>query len=241
MVTIETDRIKMLEELIVSAAAGHEVHLNARTVCEITSLERDGRDYATDVLSVEYSGRVDDQPFYFKKNYSFTDDVPQDAFESLLVANSRLKVDFERLREAGIEVAAVFFTFQNCLMDLPAEVSLERPEMRLQGFINLARAGVPVSVDIALERPAMVSDHEGVRKKGFGCIATFTMTKGADKTTIKKLYGMGPYDDAKKEDQEDVVEVANKRLERDCERLRSAGMKVDKLSFWPLWEKVYYR
>lgn len=72
-------------------------------------------------------------------------------------------------------------------------------------------------------------------------MATFIFTKEADKTTIEKLYDIGSYDDAKKEDPVDIVEVANKRLERDCERLRSAGMTVAKLSFLHIWERVFSR
>ena len=43
-------------------------------------------------------------------------------------------------------------------------------------------------------------------------MATFNFTNGVDKTTIEKLYDIGSYDDVKKEDPIDIVEVANKRL-----------------------------
>jgi hypothetical protein len=233
--------IKMLEELMIKAGSGKRIDLHAKPVREIVQLERDGKYSETVILSIEYSGRVDDKAFKFKKSYSFADDAPQDALECLLIANSRLQVDLERLRKSGIQADAEFFNFRNCLMDLPDVVSMESPDMRLQGFINLARAGVPVSVDVTLERPPMVLTQEGVKKKGFGCIATFTFIKGSEKTTIEKLYDIGSYDDAQKEDPVDIVEVANRRLERDCERLRDAGMTVDKLSFLHIWERVYSR
>ena len=233
--------VKMLEELIIKAGSGKRIDLHAKPVREVVELERDGKYGETVILSIEYSGRVDDKPFKFNKSYSFADDVPQDTLECLLIANSRLQVDLERLKKSGIQVDAEFFNFQNCLMDLPEVVSMESPDTRLQGFINLARAGVPVSVDVSLQRPFMVLKREGIKKKGFGCIATFTFTKGSERTAIEKLYDIGSYDDAQKEDPVDIVEVANKRLERDCERLRNAGMTVEKLSFLHIWERVYSR
>jgi len=241
MTGIKADEVKMLEELIVNAALGNTIVLHAKPVREVVKLERNGKYCDTVILSIEYSGSVDDKPFKFKKSYSFADDACQDALECLLIANSRLQVDFERLKEAGIKVDAEFFNFKNCFMDLPADISMESPDMRLQGFINLSRAGVPVSVDVTLERPVIVLTQEDVKKKGFGCMATFSFTKGGDKTTIEKLYDIGSFDDAKKEDPVDIVEVANKRLERDCERMRSAGMTVDKLSFLHIWERVFSR
>ena len=57
-----------------------------------------------------------------------------------------------------------FFNLQNCFMDLPGDVSMESPDMRLQGFINFSRAGVPVSVDVTLERPVIVLTQEGIKK-----------------------------------------------------------------------------
>jgi hypothetical protein len=123
---------------------------------------------------------------------------------------------------------------------LPGDVPLTRQPSRLQDFIQLARAGIPVSVDISLKRPAIVLEQGGAKKKGFGCIATFDFTVRTSKTSVEKLYGLGSYDDAKG-DGVDIVEVANRRLDRDCERLRSSGMSVDKLSFLHIWEKVHDR
>lgn len=59
-------------------------------------------------------------------------------------------------------------------------------------------------------------------------------------TRVDKPYGLGSQDDAK-EDGADRVEVATRRLDRDCERLRNAGMQVDKLSFLHIWERVFDR
>jgi hypothetical protein len=56
------------------------------------------------------------------------------------------------------------------------------------------------------------------------------LRRDGKKTTIEKIYASGSSDDTKKY-QNELKEVANKRLERDCERLRRAGIKVDKLAF----------
>jgi hypothetical protein len=69
-----------------------------------------------------------------------------------------------------------------------------------------------------------------VEKKGFGCTAVFVFTTGDEKTTIEKLYALGSDEDSEKY-REETKRVANKRLERDCERLRRAGLKVQEIGF----------
>jgi hypothetical protein len=93
-----------LEELFVHATFGKKVDLRVAPVPEIVRVERDGRYIKTIILSVEYSGSIDDKPFTFNKYYSMTDDVPDNALRRILMANKRLKNDFEKLKEAGIEM-----------------------------------------------------------------------------------------------------------------------------------------
>ncbi|SPD75255.1 hypothetical protein PITCH_A50057 [uncultured Desulfobacterium sp.] len=236
--TSKSDRINMLEELIVYAGKGKNISLHAKPVREAVLLEREGREIKTVILSMEYSGFADDKPFRFKKNYSFVDDLPQYSLDCLMVANNRLQMDVERLKDVGITADFEFFNFKNCMLGIPEDISAKSPVLRLQDFVQLSRAGVGVSVDLSLSRPSIELEQEGAKKKGFGCIGTFTFTTGKEKTTIEKLYGIGGYDDAKADD-ESVVDVANRRLERDCQRLRSAGITVERPLFLPIWERVF--
>ncbi|MFH1479689.1 MAG: hypothetical protein ABIG67_00340, partial [Pseudomonadota bacterium] len=103
MSNMESKEIKMLEELIEKAASGKEVDLKSEPDREIVKLIREGREVDTVILSMQYSGTVDGKAFQFKKNYSFAEDVTQYALESLLIANNRLQVDYDRLKEAGIQ------------------------------------------------------------------------------------------------------------------------------------------
>ena len=182
------------------------------------------------ILSMEYSGTVDGKPFAFRKDYSFADDDAQYALDALLIANNRLQVDYDRLKEAGIAIEHELFTFQNSFIGLNGDASVKSPAMRLQNFIHFAQTGIPISVDVQLKRPSIIVKQEDGERKGFGLVAAFTFSTGWEKTTIEKLYGTGSYDDPKKY-LEELKKVANKRLERDCERLRRAGIKMDQIAF----------
>lgn len=241
MAEIISDKIKMLEELIVYAAWGKKITVQAKPMREIVEVELDAGKFDMVILFMEYTGTVDNEPFQIIKHYSFTDEAPQDALESLLVANNRLQYDYERLQKAGIQIDPVFFTFVENFMDLTMQVPMEISTMRLQHFIDLNRAGIPVSVDVKLQRPTIFIKQEGKKIKGFGCLARFDFDTGMRKTKVEKLYGIGPYDDARKKIPVDVVEVANKRLERDCHRLKQAGISIEIPSFWYIWEKVFNR
>ena len=225
-----TSKINMLEALIEEAASGKKVDLVGKPARKVVRFEREGRQVDTVILSMEYSGAVDGKPFAFKKDYSFADDEAQYALDCLLIANNRLQMDYDRLKDAGIAIEHDLFTFQNSFIGLNGDASVKSPAMRLQNFIHFAQTGIPISVDVQLKRPSIIVKQEDGERKGFGLVAAFTFSTGWEKTTIEKLYGTGSYDDPKKY-LEELKKVANKRLERDCERLRRAGIKVDQIAF----------
>jgi hypothetical protein len=230
MVTTNTQSVNMLAVLISDAVSGKKVTLKTKFLSEIIAIDRNGRPVDTNVLSVEYSGRVDGKPFKIKKNYLFAEDSVRHPLECILIANNRLQLDYNRLKKAGIAVKEDFFTLENSFGHLPGDSPIKRPALRLQDFIQLCRAGEPVSVELKLKFPDLTLKQDGLEKKGFACVSEFTFDTKEGRTTIEKLYGFGSYDDSKGY-QTEVKAVATKRLERDCERLRRAGIKVNKLRF----------
>ncbi len=228
MVTKKFGEIAMLAELIDHAALGKKVDLKAKPVRDVIKLEQEGKIVDSVILSMEYSGTVDGEPFLFKKEYSHAHDETEYALGCLLIANNRLQIDYDRLKNGGIDAKPEFFTYQNTFLGLSGVASVKRPALRLQDFIHLAHAGIPVSVNVNID---IVTKEEGGEKKGFVYMATFVFTTEEGKTAIEKLYDQSLYDDTE-ERKARTREIATKRLERDCERLRSAGIKnVDTLTF----------
>jgi hypothetical protein len=225
-----SEEVKMLEALIDAAASGKKVEIEGKPDRKVVRLEREGRQVDSVILSMAYSGTVDGKPFAFKKDYSFADDDAQYALDCLLSANNRLQVDYDRLMEAGIQIEHDLFTFQNSFIGLKGDASVRTPALRLQNFIHFAQTGIPITVAVSVRRPTIIVKQDGGERKGFGLVASFVFTTGWEKTTIEKIYATGSHDDTKKY-QEELKEVANRRLERDCERLRRAGIKVDPIAF----------
>lgn len=226
----KSEEVKMLETLIEGAASGKKIDLQGKPARKVVRFGREGLEVDTVILSIDYSGSVDGEPFNFKKDYSFVDDDAQYALDSLLIANNRLQMDYDRLKDAGIAVEHELFTFQNSFIGLTGDASVKSPALRLQNFIHFANTGIPISVDAELTRPSITVKQEDGERKGFGFVAKFVFSTGWETTTIEKIYGTGSYDDPKKY-RDELKEVATRRLERDCERLRRAGIKVDNLAF----------
>lgn len=222
----QSKEIIMLAELIDCAAAGKNVKLNTKPVRNDIQLERDGEKVEIIILSMEYTGTVDDKPFAFKKEYSHFYDLTEYCLDCLIVANNRLQIDYDRLEDGGVEVKKEFFTFQNIFLGLPGLASARRPALRLETLINLARAGIPVSVKVTLKRPDILVKEEDMEKRGFVHVAEFVFATEEGTTTIEKLYGQGSYDDTE-ERKARIIEVTSKRLARDFERLRRVGIKVE--------------
>ena len=225
-----SEEVKMLEALIDAAASGKKVEIEGKPDRKVVRLEQEGRQVDSVILSMAYSGTVDGKAFAFKKDYSFADDDAQYALDCLLIANNRLQVDYDRLKEAGIQIEHDLFTFQNSFIGLKGDASVKTPALRLQSFIHFAQTGIPITIAVSVKRPTIIVKQDGGERKGFGLVASFVFTTGWEKTTIEKIYATGSYDDTKKY-QEELKEVANRRLERDCERLRRAGIKVDPIAF----------
>ncbi|OGP52081.1 MAG: hypothetical protein A2Y79_12315 [Deltaproteobacteria bacterium RBG_13_43_22] len=230
MAGTQSQPVNMLAVLINDAVKGKKVTLRTKFIGEVLRVQREGRPTDAIILSVEYSGKDDGKPFKLKKNYLFADDSVQHPLECLLIANNRLKMDYHRLKKAGIPVKEDFFTFENSFKNLPEYISKKRTPLRLQDFIHLCRAGVPVSVQLILKFPDLTLKQDGIEKKGYACVAEFTFKTKDGGTRVEKLYGFGSHEDTKGY-QAELRTVATKRLERDCERLRRAGMKVEKLRF----------
>jgi hypothetical protein len=226
----KTQPLRMLADLTRDALAGKKIFVKTKFISEIITVKRNGKSVDTNELSVEYSGRDDGKPFKIKKNYLFSEDAVRNPMECLLIANNRLQLDYTRLKRAGINVKEEFFTFENAHINGPAEGSTKKVSYRLQDFILLSRAGVMVTVRITLNYPDLVLKQDGREKKGFACVAEYRFQTPEGKKTVEKLYGFGSYDDAKSY-QTEVKVVATKRLERDCDRLRRAGIRVEKMRF----------
>ena len=222
--------VKMLEVLLEAASSGKRVELQGKPDRKVVRFEREGRQVDTVILSMEYSGAVDGKPFAFKKDYSFAEDEAQYALDCLLIANNRLHMDYDRLKDAGVAIEHNLFTFENSFIGLNGDASVKSPALRLQNFIHFAHTGIPISVDVELKRQSIIVKQEDGEREGFALVAAFVFSTGWEKTTIEKIYGTGSYDDPKKY-QEELKGVVNKRLERDCERLRRAGIEVGQIAF----------
>ena len=70
MTTFKSDTINMLDVLIENAALGKRIDLHSKPVREVVQLERDGLEVNTVILSMRYSGKMDEEPFEFTKSYS---------------------------------------------------------------------------------------------------------------------------------------------------------------------------
>ncbi len=231
--------IIMLEELILYASYGKSIEIEANPHIEAAEIDFDDRRFDVSILLTEFSGLVDGNPFRFVKSYSFTDETQQEALDSIITANSRLQGDYDRLEKVGISIEKQFFSFVDNFMNITMlTFVMDIPKLRLQRFVDLSYAGISVPVHVELKRPGLLIKKEDEVKKGYGCLASFSSGAGNKTMTIDKLYGIGCYDDTKRKVPVDIIEAADKRLERDCERLRNAGLKIVAPSFWYVWKKA---
>jgi len=74
-----------------------------------------------------------------KRIYSFADDDAQYALDSLLIANNRLQMDYDRLKDAGIAVEHELFAFHNSFIGLTGDASVKKPRLETTKFHSLCQ------------------------------------------------------------------------------------------------------
>ena len=224
---------RMLYDLEKAAIQGKTVDLHMKSCREVVTMQVDGASQKIVALSMIYSGTVDETPFSFKKNYSFGADRTQqeNALKCLLIANTRLQVDLDRLEKAGIVPERRYFTLKECFLGEIPDHSLGSPFLRIENFIHLSRAKVPVSAQVILSCPPSMIQSQGQDKRAHCCLARFTFATGGDTANVAKLYCYGCEEEDETTCRANTNEVANARLERDVRRLRDAGIIVDEARF----------
>ncbi|MCG6908587.1 MAG: hypothetical protein LJE94_00520 [Deltaproteobacteria bacterium] len=230
--SISSSQPRRITDLTELAHKGARVE--CRPVFEILPVDFHHRDnqFMAYIFLARYVGSVDGEAFTFRKCYAkgCPHNLCMHVSQAVMIANRYLQRDYHRLKAAGIAVGDHLFTLESMVVKYDELQDGGGPIMTIHDYINLAREGNPVSVEVVLEQVSAVEHfaHEDNAQ---------TFLNGNFK--ISALGGTGSYQrcfscyptDSESEEKAHAIHVANARLQLLYEELDQAAIQHTRLFF----------
>ncbi len=201
---------------------------------EVLPVDFDHRDHPFQayIFLCRYEGRIDGQEYHFRKCYArgCPHNLCPHVAQAVMIANRYLMRDLRRLRESGIEVADKMFTLEDMVVKFENLQEDEGPLMTIHDYINVAREGNDVSVEVSLESVPAVEHFAHEKNKQTFLNADFAVTTLGRTGHYQRCLGCYPTEQEAEERPRAVV-VANQRLSLLYQEFEQAGVKCEKRFF----------
>jgi len=122
------------------------------------------------------------------------------------------------------------FPLEDFFVGSSPDYMVQRPMPTLEDFIYLSSTGVDIEVEARLHRYLKIDSVNKDENWEFCYIGVFWMSYPNGEAKVEKIYSQG-FDDAPKKAKDKKLEIANKRLMVDIDRLQKAGITVKEVKF----------
>lgn len=223
---------RRVTDLITFKNSGHSVA--SRVSFEILPVDFAHRDnpFQAYIFLSRYSGDIDGQEYAFRKCYArgCPNNLCPHVSQAVMIANRYLQRDFRRLDDCGIPIEKQLFTLQDMMVKFDSAHEAYGSVMAIHDYINLAREGNDVSVDIKLEYVPAVEHFAGHKNAQIFLMAHFKIASLGETSHIERC--LACYPEAKeKEEKSEKMDIANERLKLLYEEFERASVKYGKSFF----------
>ena len=202
-----------ITDLVAFKKQGFEVVCNPSfEILPVDFAHRDNQ-YRAYVFLCRFKGSINGQAYMFRKCYArgCPHNLCPHVSQAVMTANRFLQRDYKRLTDAGVQVEKRLFTLQDMVVKFDAVKEEHAPLPAIQDYINIAKAGRHVEVDVALEFVPGVEHFANYKNQQVFLMVSLSIA------TPGRTY---PYErclacyEAEKEAQEkpQKIDIANKRL-----------------------------
>ena len=221
-----------ITDLVSLKAQGFEVVCNPSfKILPVDFVHRDNQ-YRAYVFLCRFNGSIDGQAYTFRKCYArgCPHNLCPHVSQAVMIANRYLQRDYKRLTDAGVQVEKRLFTLEVMVLKFEKMKEEHEPLLAIHDYINIAKEGNAVEVDLTLEFVPGVEHFANYEHQQIFLMASFSIT------TLGRTY---PYErcfacyEAEKEAQEKPqrIETANERLAILFDEFDQASIKYEKRFF----------
>jgi hypothetical protein len=179
-----------------------------------------------------FSGAVDGDDYAFRKCYSrgCTHNLCPHVSQAVMIANRYLQRDYRALEEAGIELEKRLFTLENMLAKFEEKKDEFVSTLILEDYINIARGGEDISIDVSVEYIPAVENFANYKQKRMFFTGNFNVSHLGKIHICHRCFACYAMDKEKEESQI-AKELANRRVASIYEEFDKAGIKHHKVFF----------
>jgi hypothetical protein len=221
-----------ITDLVSLKAQGFEVVCNPSfEILPVDFVQRDNK-YRAYVFLCRFKGGINGQPYMFRKCYArgCPHNLCPHVSQAVMIANRYLQRDYKRLTDAGVPVVKHLFTLEDMVVKFDEMQEEHEPLLAIHDYINIAKEGNAVEVDMTLDFVAGVEHFANYKNQQIFLMASFSIT------ALGRTY---PYErclacyEAEKEAQEkpQKIDIANERLAILYGEFDLASIKYEKRFF----------
>jgi hypothetical protein len=218
-------------DLIAFKKSGSSV--NCQVSFEILPVDFAHRDnpFQAFVFLSRYIGDINGQEYKFRKCYArgCPHNLCPHVSQAVMIANRYLQRDYRRLEEGGIEVEKRLFTLEDMMVKYEGVHEEYGTVMAIDDYINLAREGNEVSIEVSLEYVPAVEHFASHKNAQIFLMVDFAVTSLGITSHIERC--LACYPEEREEEKQEKVDMANDRLKLLYEDFERAAIIYEKSFF----------
>jgi hypothetical protein len=179
-----------------------------------------------------YAGTIDGRDYAFRKCYArgCPNNLCPHVSQAVMIANRYLQRDYRRLEESGIAMEKRLFTLEEMMVKFDTAHEAYGSVMAIHDYINLAREGNEVSVDMTIEYVPAVEHFAGHKNAQIFLMAEFRITCLGKTSHIERCLACYP-EEKETQEKSEMMKIANERLKLLYEEFERATVKHAKIFF----------
>ncbi|MBW1864479.1 MAG: hypothetical protein JRI64_02310 [Deltaproteobacteria bacterium] len=219
-------------DLVVLKQGGHRV--NCRTSFEILPVDFHHRDnpFQAYIFLCRYKGKVDDLEFTFRKCYArgCPHNLCPHVSQAVMIANRYLQRDYYKLQQAGIHMEKHLFRLEEMTVKFEGYQDDHGPILAIHDYINIAKEGNDVSVDITLEFVPGAEHFANYENQMIFLMVDFSVTCLKKDHHYERCLACYPMD-REVEEKSEKAAIADERLKLLYEEFDTVSIRYEKRFF----------
>jgi hypothetical protein len=184
------------------------------------------------IFLCRFDGTFDGQKYGFRKCYArgCPHNLCPHVSQAIMIANRYLQRDYRRLEKCGVEVEKRMFTLEDMMVKFNGYHEEHGPILTIHDYINIAKEGNEVCIDIIIEYVPAVEHFANYENKQTFLMVDFTVTTLGRTNHSERCLACYPTKE-EKEEKQISTEVANKRLRYLYQEFDEASINYNKCFF----------
>ncbi len=208
--------------------------ISCRTSFEILPVDFHHRDnpFQAYIFLCRYKGNVGEQEFAFRKCYArgCPHNLCPHVSQAVMIANRYLQRDYHKLQQAGIQIEKHLFNLEEMTIKFEGYQEEHGPILAIHDYINIAREGNDVNVDVTLEFVPGAEHFANYENQMIFLMVDFSVVCLGNTHHYERCLACYPMD-RETQEKNDKITIADERLRLLYEEFETVSIQYEKRFF----------